>query len=122
MGKETFAAVAKCPTLFYPPEEFETKSGDIKIKHKQAQKDLEMWPMLQRVVFIKYCVLNVVIFLNSASSAAALVFETCHCVHTLTPRGNRESPEYIFKNFEITQYLMTTLYATKVKNDDERKE
>ena len=31
---------------------------------------------------------NFVIFLNSASSAAALA-----CVHTLTPRENRERPE-----------------------------
>ena len=37
-------------------------------------------------VFIKYCVFpeNVVIFLNSASSAAALVFYLLVCVHTLT--------------------------------------
>ena len=32
----------------------------------------------------------------------------CHCVHTLTPRGNR----IYFKIFEITQYLMNTLYFT----------
>ena len=91
LGKETFAAVAKCPTLFYPPEEFETKSGDIKIKHKQAQKDLEMWPMLQRVVLIKYCVLNVVIFLNSVSSAATLVFDLPLCTHTDTEGKPREA-------------------------------
>ena len=31
------------------------------------------------------------------------------CVHTLTPRQNRESSEYL-KIFEKTQYLMNTLY------------
>ena len=37
---------------------------------------------------------------------------TCHCVHTLTPRGNRERTEsgIYFKIFEKTQYLMNTLY------------
>ena len=37
---------------------------------------------------------------------------TCHCVHTLSPRGNRERPEFgiFFKIFEITQYLINTLY------------
>ena len=43
------------------------------------------------------CSLNIVflvIFLNSASSAAALVFYLPGmCVHTLTPRENREKPE-----------------------------
>ena len=36
----------------------------------------------------------------------------CHCVHTLTPRGNRERPEsgIYLKIFEITQYLIKTLY------------
>ena len=57
-------------------------------------------------VFIKYCVfpLVFVIFLNSASSAAALVFYLPGvCVHTLTPRENRERPESgIFKNFKNT--------------------
>ena len=65
-------------------------------------------------VFIKYSVFpwNVVIFLNSASSAAAPAFELCHCVHTLTPRENREWPEsgIYFKIFEKTQYFMNTLY------------
>ena len=64
-------------------------------------------------VFIKYCVFpkNVVIFLNSASSAAALVLDL-PSVHTLTPRGNRERPEseIYLKIFEITQYLMNALY------------
>ena len=47
-------------------------------------------------VFNKYCVfsLKFLIFLNSASSAAALVFYLPGvCVHTLTPRENRERPE-----------------------------
>ena len=54
------------------------------------------------------------IFLNSASCAAALVFD-CHCVHTLTPRGNRERPEFgiYFKIFEKIQYLMNTLYQSQ---------
>ena len=40
-------------------------------------------------------------FLNSVSSAAVLNL-TCHCVHTLTPRGNREMPEsgIYFKIYE----------------------
>ena len=55
-------------------------------------------------VFIKYCVFflrNVVIFLNSASSAAAMVFYlSSGClnvksgVHTLTPRENGERSEF----------------------------
>ena len=47
-------------------------------------------------VFIKYCVFSLifVIFLNSASSAAALVFYLpIVSVHTLTPRENRKRPE-----------------------------
>ena len=46
-------------------------------------------------VFIKYCVFpkNFVIFLNSASSAAALVFYLPVCVHTLTPREKKERQE-----------------------------
>ena len=37
---------------------------------------------------------------------------TCHCVHSLTPRGNRERPEsgIYLKVFEKTQYSMNTLY------------
>ena len=62
-------------------------------------------------VFIKYCVFpwNVVIFLNSASSTAAIVFDL---PLTLTPRGNRERPEsgIYFKIFEKTQYLTNILY------------
>ena len=51
---------------------------------------------------------NVVIFLNSASSAAALVFYLPGvCTHTLTPRENRVLN--IFKSSEKTQYLMNTL-------------
>ena len=47
-------------------------------------------------VFIKYCVYSLKFcdFLNSVSSAAALVFYLPGvCVHTLTPRENRERPE-----------------------------
>ena len=48
------------------------------------------------------------IFLNSASSAAALVFYLPGvCTHT-EPRENRV--QNIFKNSEKTQYLMNTLY------------
>ena len=41
---------------------------------------------------------------------------TCHCVHTLTPRGNRERPEsgIYFNIFEKTQYLINTLYLTAI--------
>ena len=44
--------------------------------------------------------LKFLIFLNSVSSAAALVFYLpCVCTHTLTRRENRERPEFgIFKN------------------------
>ena len=47
-------------------------------------------------MFIKYCVFseNFVIFLNSASSPAALVFYMPGVfVHTLTPKENRAKPE-----------------------------
>ena len=37
---------------------------------------------------------NVVIFLNYASSAAALVSTCLVCVHNLTPREKRERPEF----------------------------
>ena len=53
------------------------------------------------------------IFLNSASSAAALVFYLPGvCAHTLTLRENRERPEsgIFLKNLKKTQYLMNTLY------------
>ena len=58
------------------------------------------------------------IFLNSASSAAALVFDLPLCTHTRTPRGNRERPEsgIYFKIFEKTQYLMNTLYLINNMN------
>ena len=55
------------------------------------------------------------IFLNSASSASALVFYLpCVC----TPREKRERPETgIFQNFrKKTQYLMNTLYVTSSRN------
>ena len=63
-------------------------------------------------VFIKYIVffLSNVIFLHSASSAAALRCSTCHLVTqarspVYTPRKNRERPEsgIYFKIFENTQ-------------------
>ena len=66
-------------------------------------------------VLIKYCVFPeiFVIFLNSASSAAALVFYLV-CVHTLTLRENRERQESrIFLNIRKTQYLIKTLYVTQ---------
>ena len=55
---------------------------------------------------------NFMIFLNSASSAAALVFYLSGvCTHTndksKTEKG--QSQEY-FKIFKKTQYLMNTLY------------
>ena len=53
------------------------------------------------------------IFLNSASSAAALVlYLPGVCTHTDTPVGNREMPEsgICLKISEKTQYLMNTLY------------
>ena len=39
---------------------------------------------------------------------------TCHCVHSLTPRGNRERPEsaIYLKILEKKQYLMNNLYQT----------
>ena len=67
-------------------------------------------------MFIKYCGFpkNVVIFLNSASSAATLLFDL-PLRHPLTTRGNRERPEsgIYFKIFEKTQYLMNILYLQK---------
>ena len=48
------------------------------------------------------CSLNIIFFvinLNSASPAAALVFLPAWCLHTLTPRENRDRPESgIFEN------------------------
>ena len=53
-------------------------------------------------VFIKYCVLalNDVIFLDSASCAAALVFDLPLCTHTDTERG--QSPDYILESSKTT--------------------
>ena len=62
-------------------------------------------------VFIKYCVFSLKIFnfLNSASSAAALVFYLPGvCTHTDTE--GKQSPENILKSSKKTQYLMNTLY------------
>ena len=63
-------------------------------------------------VFIKCCVfpLNVVIFLHSASSAAALVLSLC----TLT--DTKGKPREV-KIFEKTQYLMNTLYNHCIKKE-----
>ena len=57
------------------------------------------------IVFFPF---NFVIFLSSASSTAALVFYRLACVHTLTPRENRERDRNIIKK---PQYLMNTLYV-----------
>ena len=57
---------------------------------------------------------TVVIFLNSASFAAAPVFDLPLCTLTDT-EGKPESGIY-FKIFEITQYLMNTLYNQDTKH------
>ena len=51
--------------------------------------------------------------MNSASSAAALVFDLTLCTHTYTEGKPRERPEsgIYFKILEKTQYLMNTLYV-----------
>ena len=69
----------------------------------------DMHAEVQGVHYILSFSLNVVIFLNSASSAAVLVFDLSLCTNTL--RGNRERPEYgiYFKIVEKTQYLMNSL-------------
>ena len=58
------------------------------------------------------CSLNIVIFLNSASSAAALVFYLPGvCTHTDTEGKQRKARvRNILKSSEKTQYLMNTLY------------
>ena len=65
-------------------------------------------------VFIKYCVFPeiFVIFLNSASSAAALVFYLPGvCTHTDTEVKQRKTRvRNVLKSSEKTQYLMNTLY------------
>ena len=49
---------------------------------------------------------NVVIFLNSASSAAALVFYLpCVCTHTDTEGKSKTNLRNILKSFGKTQYL-----------------
>ena len=64
-------------------------------------------------VFIKYCVFSsaVVIFLNSASSAATLVFYLPGvCTHTYTKGKQRNTRVRIIrKSFEKIQYLINTL-------------
>ena len=71
-------------------------------------------PRAQYRVFIKYCVFpyNFVIFLNSASSAAALVFYLPGvCTHTDTEANQRKAGvRNILKPSQKTQYLMNTLY------------
>ena len=58
------------------------------------------------------------IFLNSASSAAALVFYLpCVCVQTLTPWENRESPEYfkiVEKNTIINEHIIPCVHVDRV--------
>ena len=54
------------------------------------------------------------IFLNSASSAAVLVFDLPLCTQTDTE--GKPSPEYI-KFSKKTQYLMHTLYVREVLED-----
>ena len=58
------------------------------------------------------CALNFLVFLNSASSAAALVFYLPGvCTHTDTEGKQREARVWnILKSLEKTQYLMKTLY------------
>ena len=53
------------------------------------------------------CSLNIVCFLQRWCL-------TCHCVHSLTPRGNRERPEsgIYFQIFVKTRYLMISLYKS----------
>ena len=73
-----------------------------------------MYPHHKRYrVFIKYCVFPQysVIFLNSASSAAALVlYLPGVCTHTDTEGNQREARvQNILKNSEKTQYLISTL-------------
>ena len=87
-------------------------------KGVRQQKAFNHFPFLYRV-FIKYCVFpkNFVIFLNSASSAAALVFYLPGvCTHTDTEGKQRKARvRNIFKSSEKTQYLMNTLYNTYPK-------
>ena len=70
-------------------------------------------------MFIKYCVFpyNFEIFLNSARSAAALVFYLpCVCTHTDTEGKQRKAK--VRKNVKIfgkTQYSMNTLYKKEKK-------
>ena len=64
------------------------------------------------------CWLNIVLFLKMLWFFWTLQVllqrwcSTCHCVHTLTPRGNPERPEsgIYLKIFEKTQNLMNNLY------------
>ena len=59
------------------------------------------------------------IFLNSASSAAALVFDLLLCTLTDT-EGTRQRPEsgIYFKICEKTQYLMKNLYLLSTINQN----
>ena len=74
-------------------------------------------PKLYRV-FIKYCAFSLKfwIFLNSASSAAALVFYLpCVCTHTDNEGKQQRKARFrnILKSSEKTQYLMNTLKLLK---------
>ena len=67
-------------------------------------------------VFIKYCVFPEIfmIFLNSASPAAALVFYLPVCTHTDNEGKQRKARvRNILKSTKKTQYLINTLYNTK---------
>ena len=61
------------------------------------------------------------IFLNSAGSAAALVFDLSLCTHTDNEGEPREARvRNIFLNLRKTQYLMNTLYMVRAFNDPYR--
>ena len=72
-------------------------------------------------MFIKYCVFSLKfwIFLNSASSAAALVFYLPgECTHPDAEGKQRKSRvRNILKSSEKTQYLMNTLYYQRFPNE-----
>ena len=77
---------------------------------------LSIYLAIYRVLILCFS-LNVVIFLNSTSCAAALVFALPLCTHTDTTEGKprqarvrRPESGIYFKIFEITLYLLNTLY------------
>ena len=72
------------------------------------------WKRCKYRVLLKYCVFFLQIlwfFWTLPVMLQCWWCLTCHCVHTLTPRGNRERPEsgIYFKIFKKTQYFMNTL-------------